>query len=54
MIVAQIEKLFVNEKLIHKDGFIDLSAGKVVSINGLDGYAVPALKERFGYQRPKK
>jgi hypothetical protein len=54
MIVAQIEKLFVNEKLIHKDGFIDLSAGKVVSINGLDGYAVPKLKERFGYQRPKK
>ena len=54
MIVAQIEKLFVNEKLIHKDGFIDLSAGKVVSINGLDGYAVPKLKKRFGYQRPKK
>ena len=54
MIVAQIEKLFVNEKLIHKDGFIDLSAGKIVSINGLDGYAVPKLKKRFGYQRPKK
>ena len=54
MVVAQIEKLFVNEKLIQKDGFIDLSAGKVVSINGLDGYAVPTLKERFGYQRPKK
>jgi len=54
MIVAQIEKLFVNENLIQKDGFIDLSAGKVVSINGLDGYAVPKLKERFGYQRPKK
>lgn len=54
MVVAQIEKLFVNENLIQKDGFIDLSAGKVVSINGLDGYAVPKLKERFGYQRPKK
>jgi flavin reductase (DIM6/NTAB) family NADH-FMN oxidoreductase RutF len=54
MIVAQIEKLFVNEKLIQKDGFIDLSAGNVVAINGLDGYAVPKLKERFGYQRPKK
>jgi flavin reductase (DIM6/NTAB) family NADH-FMN oxidoreductase RutF len=54
MVVAQIEKLYVNEKLIQKDGFIDLSSGKVVAINGLDGYAVPALKERFGYQRPKK
>lgn len=53
MIVAQIEKLFVNEKLIHEDGFIDLSAGKIVAINGLDGYAVPILKKRFGYQRPK-
>jgi flavin reductase (DIM6/NTAB) family NADH-FMN oxidoreductase RutF len=54
MVVAQIEKLYVNEKLIQKDGFIDLSSGKVVAINGLDGYAVPALKKRFGYQRPKK
>lgn len=54
MVVAQIEKLFVNEKLIQKDGFIDLSAGKVISINGLDGYTVPKLKERFVYQRPKK
>lgn len=53
MVVAQIEKLFVNENLIQKDGFIDLSSGKIVSINGLDGYAVPKLKERFGYQRPK-
>ena len=54
MIVAQIEKLFVNEELIQEDGFIDLSAGKVVAINGLDGYATPTLTARFGYQRPKK
>ncbi len=53
MVVAQIEKLFVNKRLIQKDGFIDLSAGKVVAINGLDGYATPVLKERFGYQRQK-
>jgi flavin reductase (DIM6/NTAB) family NADH-FMN oxidoreductase RutF len=54
MVVAQIEKLFVNEHLIHEDGFIDLSSGNVVAINGLDGYAGTTLKERFGYQRPKK
>jgi hypothetical protein len=25
-----------------------------VSINGLDGYALPTLLERFEYARPKK
>jgi len=27
--------------------------GKVATINGLDGYAVPQLKTRLEYQRPK-
>ena len=54
MIVAQIEHLFIDDKLIQQDGFVDLSKGKVAAINGLDGYAIPELKTRFNYQRPKK
>lgn len=54
MIVAEIEQLYVDDKLLQEDGFVNLSAGKVAAINGLDGYTIPELKTRFGYQRPKK
>ncbi|SHH69252.1 flavin reductase family protein [Winogradskyella jejuensis] len=53
LVVGKIEKLYVPDELIEKDGFINLSKGKVVTINGLDGYAVPDLKTRLEYQRPK-
>jgi hypothetical protein len=38
---------------LEDDGFINLSKGKIVAINGLDGYTIPKLKERIAYQRPK-
>jgi len=51
--IGKIEKLFVPDDLLEKDGFINLSKGKVASINGLDGYTIPLLKTRLDYQRPK-
>ena len=54
LIVAQIQELYVNEKLLHDDGLINLSAGNVVTINGLDTYAVPKFKKQLSYQRPKE
>ena len=54
MIVGRIEELYIDDDLLLEDGFIDLSKGEVVSIIGLDGYALPKLEERFTYQRPKK
>lgn len=54
MIVAQIQELYVNDEILEKDGFINLSKGKVLAINGLDAYCTPSLKERFSYQKPKK
>lgn len=53
LVVGRIKALFVNENLIENDGFINLAKAKIASINGLDGYAIPELKGRFGYQRPK-
>lgn len=53
MIVAEIDTIYINDSILKKDGFIDLSEGKVATINGLDGYAIPILKSRFEYQRPK-
>ena len=53
LVIGQIERLYVQDSLIEKDGFINLSKAKVATINGLDGYAVPQLKTRLEYQRPK-
>ncbi|WP_299117340.1 flavin reductase family protein [uncultured Winogradskyella sp.] len=54
LVIGKIEKLYVADNLMEKDGFVDLSKGKTATINGLDGYAIPTLKTRLGYQRPKK
>ncbi|NNE31398.1 MAG: flavin reductase [Winogradskyella sp.] len=53
LMVGEIENLYIHDALLQDDGFVDLSKGKIATINGLDGYAVPELKTRFDYQRPK-
>jgi flavin reductase (DIM6/NTAB) family NADH-FMN oxidoreductase RutF len=53
LVIGKIVGLHVNDELLEADGFINLSKAKVATINGLDGYAVPELNTRFGYQRPK-
>jgi len=53
LVIGQIEKIYVPDTLLEADGFINLSKGKVATINGLDGYAIPDLKIRQDYQRPK-
>jgi flavin reductase (DIM6/NTAB) family NADH-FMN oxidoreductase RutF len=54
LVIGKIIGLHVNDNLLEDDGFINLSKAQVATINGLDGYAVPELKTRFDYQRPKK
>ncbi|MDG2150755.1 MAG: flavin reductase family protein [Polaribacter sp.] len=54
LIVSQIEELYVKDELLQKDGLINLSKGNVVTINGLDTYAIPKFKKQLSYQRPKK
>lgn len=53
LVIGKVIGLHVKENLIEDDGFINLSKAEVAAINGLDGYAVPETKTRFGYQRPK-
>lgn len=53
LVIGEIQNLYLQDNLLEKDGFINLSKAKVVSINGLDGYTVPKLKTRLAYQRPK-
>ena len=51
-IIAAIENVFYDENLEHKDGWLQLDKGNVVAINGLDGYCLPKLLDRFEYARP--
>ena len=53
LVIGEIIDLYVNDGMIEDDGFINLSSGKIASINGLDGYTIPNLEKRLSYQRPK-
>ncbi len=53
LVVAAIEHIFVEKQMLQDDGWVRLELGKVVAINGLDGYALPQLQKRLEYARPK-
>lgn len=53
LLIGEIIDLFIDDNLLEDDGFVNLSTAKIASINGLDGYAIPALKKRLEYQSPK-
>lgn len=53
-IIASIEKIFVHDDLVEDDLFVRLDIGNVVTINGVDGYAVPTLINRFKYAHPNQ
>ena len=54
LVVGAIEGVYIDDKMILDDGWVQLDLGEVMTINGLDGYALPQLIERFPYARPKE
>ncbi len=50
-IIASIENLFFEEELKHQDGWLQIDRRNVVALNGLDGYCLPKLVDRFLYAR---
>lgn len=50
-VIAAIENLFFDEELEHKDGWLQIDKGNVIALNGLDGYCLPKLIDRFEYAR---
>tara|TARA_R110000868_G_scaffold117054_1_gene311022 strand:+ start:3320 stop:3958 length:639 start_codon:yes stop_codon:yes gene_type:complete len=50
-VIASIENLFFEENLRHEDGWLQIDKGNVVALNGLDGYCLPKLIDRFQYAR---
>lgn len=53
-IIASIEKIFVADDLLENDLFVRLDKGNVVTINGVDGYALPTLVNRLEYAHPNQ
>ena len=53
LVVGEICDLYVEDDLLEEDGFVNLSKGKIASINGLDGYSIATEPTRYGYQRPR-
>jgi len=51
-IIASIEEIYFEEKLLNKDYWLQLEKGNIVAINGLDGYCLPKLIDRYEYARP--
>lgn len=54
LIIGQIQHLYFDGALQQEDGFLNLELGGTVTVNGLDGYALPRLIDRFEYARPIK
>ncbi len=53
LIIGSIKDLYISQTLLMDDGWVKLDNENIVTINGLDGYAVPKLIDRFPYARPK-
>ena len=53
LIIGSINELYISQTLLMDDGWVQLDNENIVTINGLDGYAVPKLIDRFPYARPK-
>lgn len=51
-IIAAIEKIWIDDDLMQKDGFVSLEKGNIITINGLDAYCLPKTIDRFEYARP--
>lgn len=54
LILGQIEHLYIKENLLKQDGFVSLSEGNIVSINGLDCYNKSEPLERLKYAKPNQ
>lgn len=53
-IIASIEHLFYNDELEHPANWLQLDKAGVVAINGLDGYCLPTLLDRYQYARKEQ
>lgn len=51
-IIGAIQQIYVDEEIQSEDGWLNLEKAGSVSINGLDGYALPKTLDRLNYAKP--
>jgi hypothetical protein len=51
-IIAAIEEIHFRDELVQNDYWLQLDQADVVAVNGLDGYCLPKIVDRFDYARP--
>ena len=54
LLVASIEHIYFDEGIQMPDGWLRLDDAGTVAVNGLDGYSLPNLLDRFHYARPNQ
>lgn len=54
LMIGEIEHLYFEGGIQMPDGWFRLEDADTVTINGLDGYALPVLLDRFHYAKPGK
>ena len=54
LVICKITDIFLNEKHLLDDGFVNLSEAGSAVINGLDGYGTGAIHERWSYAEVDK
>lgn len=52
LVIGAIEHIYFEEGIQAPDGWLRLDDAETVAINGLDGYSLPTLLDRFHYARP--
>lgn len=52
LIVGSVQQIYIEEKLVGKDGFVSLSEEQVVISQGLDAYFVSSPLGRLAYAKP--
>jgi len=53
LIIGKIISLYIEKKLLEKDGFLSLNKAGIPTISGCDGYSIPKNYNRKGYQKPR-
>lgn len=54
LVVAKIESIYADPNLVESDLFLNLSKGKITTLNGLDGYVHTQLMDRIPYEKEVK
>lgn len=52
LIIGSIDHIYLDKELQANDGWVNLEKAQTVAIDGLDGYALPQILNRFSYAKP--